>query len=340
MPAQDQPVSGVQAQEPTEEFNARLGAIFDKWERNELPAKEALAQLEAMSREAQADGHAANQGRAELLLGVLQGYRANLDASIRHFERARALFEQAGNRPRAVGCILNLGESYRLQGNFTRARQLFRAASDASREIDDPSTEAIALCNEGQMLLSMDQPESALASLQKAAEVSARIKEEDDREELRCEIDYGLAMAQLRLRDLPGAWASALASREVALKYADQPLLTGVASRGIGEVLTALGSLPAGSDPALSADPDIWFHASTEAFQSIKADGEAARTMYAHALSLSVRGKGMQAARKLQQAMIIFTRLGMSDDAAKAAQAQMKVLSSTREAPPSPPGTS
>ena len=334
MPAQDQVASSVQMQEPTEEFNARLGAIFDKWERNELPAKEALAQFEAMSREAQADGHAANQGRAELLLGVLQGYRANLDASIRHFERARALFEQAGNRPRAVGCILNLGESYRLQGNFTRARQLFRAASDAAREIDDPSTEAIAVCNEGQMLLSMGQPESARARLQKAVEVSARIKEVDDREELQFELYYGLAMAQLRRNQRTEAWASALVSNTVALKYADQPLLMGVSSRGIGEVLTALGGLPEGCDPSLSPDPDVWFHASTDAFQSIKADGEAARTMYAHALSLSARGKGMQAARKLQQAMIIFTRLGMSDDAAKAAQAQMKVLSNTRSAPP------
>jgi tetratricopeptide (TPR) repeat protein len=289
-----------------------------------------------MSREAQADGHAANQGRAELLLGVLQGYRANLDASIRHFERARALFEQAGNRPRAIGCILNLGESYRLQGNFTRARQLFRAASDAAREINDASTESIALCNEGQMLLSMDQPESARASLKKAADVAEKIALEDEREELQCEIEYGMARALLKLNDRDGAWKAALESRRLALKYSDQPLLIGIASRGIGEVLTALGSLPPDSDPDLSSDPDTWFHASTEAFQSIKADGEAARTMYAHALSLSERGKGMQAARKLQQAMIIFTRLGMADDAAKAAQAQMKVLSSARNTPPAP----
>ena len=322
-------------QEPTEEFNARLSAIFDKWERNEIPAKDALAQIEAMSQEAQADGHAANQGRAELLMGVLQGYRANLDASIRHFERARALFEQAGNRPRAIGCILNLGESYRLQGNFTRARQLFRAASDAAREVDDPESESIALCNEGQMLVSMDQPESARASLLRAHEVASRITTTDSREELLCEIDYAMTIALIKLKDLPGAWKSALASREMALRYADQPLLSGLASRAMGEVVTALGTLPADADPALSSEPDTWFHASTEAFQSIKADGEVARTMYAHALSLSARGQGMQAARKLQQAMIIFTRLGMADDAAKAAQAQMKVLTTARATPPS-----
>jgi hypothetical protein len=37
----------------------------------------------------------------------------------------------------------------------------------------------------------------------------------------------------------------------------------------------------------------------------------------------------MTAARKFQQAMLMFTRLGMADDAAKAAQAQMNVIAST-----------
>ncbi|HYO87767.1 MAG TPA: tetratricopeptide repeat protein [Candidatus Limnocylindrales bacterium] len=326
----------AQGQEPSGEFDARLIALFAKWEHNELPARETQAQIEAMSREAQADGHAANQGRAELLLGVLQGYRANLDASIRHFERARALFEQAGNRARAIGCILNLGECYRLQGNFTRARQLFRAASEAAREIRDVDTEAIALCNEGQMLLSMGQPESAHASLTHAAEVAVDIPLQKDREELQCEIQYALAGVLLRMKDVPGAWQHALASRALAQQHRDQPLLTGLANRGMGEVLTALGRLPPGSDPALSPDPDRYFEDSIEAFKAIKADGETARSMYAHAVSLSARGEGAQAARKLQQAMILFTRLGMADDAAKAAQAQMKALSSPSHTPPSP----
>jgi hypothetical protein len=304
-----------------------LTATFARWERGDLPARETQALIEAMGREAQADNHAANQGRAEMLLGVLQGYRANLDASIRHFERARALFEQAGNRRRAIDCILNLGESNRLQGNFGRARQLFRAASDAAREVGDIESEAIALCNEGQMLISMDQPAQAHAQLLGASEAALRIPDTHRREELECEIEYALAAALLRLNDAPGAWRHALASRALAQKYADRPLLAGLAWRGLGEALTALGGLPPDSDPALSADPDRYFLASTEAFQSIKADGEAARSLYAHALSLSARGDQAQAARKLQQAMIIFTRLGMADDAAKAARAQMKALS-------------
>lgn len=320
------PVKGPD-HEPTPEFDSQLVLVFDRWERSELPARDAIARMEAMSREAQADGQAANQGRAELLLGVVQGYRANLDASIRHFERARALFEQAGNRSRALGCVLNLGESYRLQGNFTRARQLFRAASEAAREIGEADTEAIALCNDGLMLLSLDQPENALAVLTKAREIARLITVADDREELECEIEYGLASTHLRLNDAPAAWTHALAARELAGRYPNQPLLAGLANRGLGEVLTALGALPEGSDASLPADADTYFQTSIEAFQSINADGEAARSVFTHALSLAARQQGVSAARKLQQAMIIFTRLGMTDDAAKAAQAQMRVLS-------------
>ena len=56
------------------------------------------------------------------------------------------------------------------------------------------------------------------------------------------------------------------------------------------------------------------------------AEGELAKTMYEHGRSLMRRDKKMPAARKLQQAMVIFTRLGMVDDAAKAAEAQLMVL--------------
>ncbi len=48
--------------------------------------------------------------------------------------------------------------------------------------------------------------------------------------------------------------------------------------------------------------------------------------MLAHARCLAGHGRRTTAARKLQQAMIIFTRLGMTDDAAQAAEAQLQVI--------------
>lgn len=310
--------------EPTPEFNEKCTSILDQWERGDLSFRDASAQLDTLRTEAAEANHPANQGRAELLLGVMQGYRANLDASITHFERARSLFEQAGNRKRAVGAILNLGESYRWKGNFARARQLFRAAYDAADTLGETDTQAIASFNEGQILLSMEQPESARRSIENALDLAGRILRDDQREELSCEIKTALAKVYLLLGDKPKAWTFACDGLNQA-KIIGQPLQLGVAHRVLGEMITELNEA-AVPQANISTDPDEHFRASTEAFQEIKAEGEVAKTMYAHALSLAKRGKGMTGARKMQQAMIIFTRLGMNDDAAKAARAQIDVL--------------
>jgi tetratricopeptide (TPR) repeat protein len=318
-------------QEPTPEFNNRCTELLQRWQSGELPFKDAVQKMELLSREAQDRGLPANHGRAELLLGVMQGYRANLDASIRHFERARVLFEQAGNRRRMMGAILNLGESYRLKGNFSRARQLFRAAYEAAEEIGNPETQANAACNEGLMLLSTDHIESARAMLEKAFNLATQGQNTEQQLSLFCEIHHGLASVYLKTGQIDKAWKHALNALTIA-RGVEQPLMLGFANRAMGEVMSKLGALPTFANPTLSADPDDYYRAASEAFLSIKAEGEVARTMYAQALSLSTRGRGMTAARKLQQAMIIFTRLGMADDAAKAAHAQMNVLATTSSA--------
>ena len=316
--------------DPTPEFYARCESVFGSWQNGDLPYKEAVEQMTALGHEAMVSGHLANQGRAELLLGIIQGYRANLDTSINHFERARELFERAGNRRRAVGCVLNMGESYRLKGHFGRARQLFRSAFESARELGAVDTQTIAACNEGQMLMSMDHVESALVILEQAYDLAGQISERpDQRTEMLCETQAQLALAYLRLKQIDQAWSRALAALKIA-RETKQPLQLGSANRVIGDVLTTVGALPANADPTLSSDPDDYYRESSDAYRSIKAEGEMARTMYRHALSLAARGRGMTAARKLQQAMLIFTRLGMADDAAKAASAQREVLINAR----------
>jgi tetratricopeptide (TPR) repeat protein len=325
--------------EPTPEFEAKIKEIHRRWETGELPFQEALDKMTRLVREAEHAAQPANQGRAELLLGVMQGYRANLDASIRHFERARDLFERAFSRRRAIGAILNLGESYRLKGDFTRARQYFHTAYEGAQMIGALPTQALAACNEGLMLVSMGRPEQAHALLLKAQELIDAIRRQHDNDddleqanELECEIHSALAMLYIQSGDTEHGWVSARHAYQLSQEIG-APLMVGFANRAMGAALTAV-LLEAGTPdstalhvpPPLSGEPDDYFHASSEAFQAIKADGEVARTIYVHALSLQKRGRGMMAARKLQQAMIIFTRLGMADDAAKAARAQMDVL--------------
>ncbi|MBE2269461.1 MAG: hypothetical protein IAE80_14595 [Anaerolinea sp.] len=318
--------------EPTPEFNARCGAVLDAWESGSLPFKDAIEQMTALGQEASRRGSLPDQGRVELLQGIMQGYRANLDASIRHFERARDFFERAGNRRRAIGALLNLGESFRVKGNFTRARTYFRAAYDGSKELGAVETMAIAAYNEGLMLISMTHFDGAKTLLDKALSLLGQFPDDriDQRIELTCEVQASLAELHLKLNHPDEAWQYVLAAHNLAHELR-QPLQLGSAHRALGQVVTMLHDVPEGTYPAISADPDEHFRLATEAFQEIKAEGEVARTMYLHALSLADRNRGMTAARKLQQAMIIFTRLGMADDAAKAAHAQMEVLANTTQ---------
>ncbi len=314
-------------QEVSPEFKEYCSSVLDDWKTGTLPFQEAVARLKEYSLEAVATDHYANQGNTEIILGIMQGYRANLNESIFHFERARELFERAGNRERMTACILNIGETYRLKGNFTRARTFFHAAYETARELGQVSAQVVALTNEGQMLLSMKRLDKARDTLEKACELSGKWEIEtprDVRDQLdnRCEIYYALAAICLREGQFEAAWERAMLSLEAAEKL-QLPIRFGYARRVIAKVISELGKAPV---EGFSSDPDEHFRAASEAFREVKAEGELAKTMFVHGNSLAKRGKQRAAARKLQQAMIIFTRLGMVDDAARAAEAQLELI--------------
>jgi tetratricopeptide (TPR) repeat protein len=307
--------------EPTPEFYARSLEIMNQWQSGELPFEQANAALTAMEQAAVAANHLANQGRIEQILGYVQSYRGNLNVSIHHYERARALYTQVGNKLRIAICDLNIGEVYRYKGDFNRARALYEKCYEASHEIGDIPNQAFALCNRGQMYLSMGQLANARADLEESFRLSHNL-EDDERSSVQCEVHYALTMLHLQNSHIDAAWAAAQAANDIAYQTND-PLQRGFANRAIAEVLTVAGQVPG---DGFSADPDTYFQAASEAFREINVEGEIARTMFAHAKSLARRGRRMTAARKLQLAMIIFTRLGMVDDAAKAAEAQLEVL--------------
>ncbi len=314
-------------QEVSPKFKEYCNNLLDDWKTGELPFQEAVERLKEYSREAVDTDHYANLGNAEIVLGIMQGYRANLNEGIFHFERARELFERAGNRERMTACILNIGETYRLKGNFIRARTFFHSAYEKARELGRISTQVIALTNEGQMLLSMKQLEKARDTLEKARDLSEKWEIDTPRDERdwldnRCEIYYALAVICLREGQLEAAWERAMVALEVAEKL-QLPIRFGYARRVIAKVISELGEAPV---DGFSSDPDEHFRAASEAFREVKAEGELAKTMFVHGNSLAKRGKQRAAARKLQQAMIIFTRLGMVDDAARAAEAQLELL--------------
>jgi tetratricopeptide (TPR) repeat protein len=309
--------------EPTAAFEGRCLAVVNHWQAGSLPFEDASAQLEALKTEAEASTHVANQARAAYLLGYMAHYRGSLDASIHHYEQARRLFESVGNRARVARCDINLGESYRFKGDFNQARRLFRQAREIAAELNVLDTRTVALANGAQIMLTMGQYPAAREAFEEAYQLSQEWPPDSPAlPALLCEIHHGLAVIHLHDGQSQAAWSHAARALEIAQKH-QGPLHVGFANRTAGEVLTLLETPPGDGRPD---DPDVYFHTANESFRGINAEGEVARTLYAHGRSLARRGKRITAARKLQQAMDIFTRLGMIDDAARAAEAQLEVL--------------
>ncbi|MDX2162208.1 MAG: tetratricopeptide repeat protein [bacterium] len=329
------PSSFSQAIDPA--FRERCTQVFEQWTNGTLPFKMAIDTLLHLEGEAAAESHFANQGAAENSLGMVYGYRGDYDNSIRHFARARDLFERANLPQRIVTSVMNIGESYRQKGDFGRARQMFRAAFDQARALGAHDIAANSAANEGDMLLSLAQFDQARERFQSALELADAAPEARSRLQIIAQAHQGLATCHLHDGDPNRAWQHAQHSLAAA-READKNLLLGAAFRTLGEVVTVLGQRPDDSLPDMPAqapqaatneqmgDPDMFFQLSIETFQKMNAEGEIARTTYVQAISLARRGQRTSAARRFQEATRMFTKLGMRDDAKKASQAQMDMI--------------
>lgn len=308
--------------EPTPEFNEHCMSLLRKWRAGDIPFQNAIEQLTQLSKDAEAERHTANWGRAEHILGYMQHYRGNLSTSIMHYDRAYRLFARINNRARMATMDLNQGENYRNKGEFMKARRLYRSAYEAACELEDIGLQAMALTNEGLVLINLREHDAARASLLDAFMLSEQW--DDDNEQLpmlHCEIHHGLATTYLALDDLHLAWEQALMALATA-EITHEPLQIGYANRIVGDVLTAMKI--SHTDDGVSIDD--YYRASIQAFKDINAEGESGRSMYAQGKSFALRGKRLPAAKMFHSAMVIFSRLGMTDDAAKAGEANLSML--------------
>jgi len=318
--------------EPTvdEAFAERFRAIMQEWQAGDVSANSAKMALESMVEEAADDGNPMNQGGVELNIGIIEGYLANFVESARHFESARQQFEAAGAKSRVITCDLNIGEVYRLQGNFSRAQMFFRRAYDEAKALNNPRTMAVALTNEGQMWLSSGSFRKARECLDEAIEIAKTPYPDEDNESIYlsrigvlAEIYHALTQIALTEGNPDAAWLYARQS----YKYGDEtghPMRMGYGNRAIADVITALGQSPA---PEFKDDPDFYYKAALSNFQQVKMEGDVAKTLYSRANSLARRSKKSSAAKLYQRALAIFTKLGMTADAANVADAQMKATS-------------
>lgn len=309
---------------PTPEFEEKCQNLIERWSSGQLPHKEMLKEIAGLTLDAAYRNHGADQGRVEQVIGQVEGQRGNLNVSNLHFERARSFYVYVGNAINAALCDMNIGNNCRDKGDFGRALSLYEKASTAFKAAGDVENEALALGCKGQALLSMGKYEMAYADLKGCLDLASPVSGEGhDRTGLLCEVHHALAQLYLRRQRYGVAWDRAISAYEFSIEHPTAHT-KGFANRAVAEVLTTAGALP--FDRRFVNDPDVYYQAASTAFQDIHAEGEIARTLYMQALSMSRRGRKMAAARKLQHAMIIFTRLGMVHDAAKAAQAQLEVM--------------
>lgn len=315
-------------QEPDPEFNTRCVQLLADWDTNRITVHEMLRRFAALSEEAAASGQPANQGRVEHLLGYIHHYLGNYDTSNEHYEKARRFYSRANNRHRVAVIHMNQGENYRLRSDWQRALELYRIAITIVEDIGDLPTLSYALTNQGLALIQVNLLDQARASLQRAYDLSLEWHDKvyfdavETAYSIRAEVMLGLADIALKR----GTLDEAIHASQEALKNAEaanEPRSRGLAYRMMGNVLTH-GDAPSLAD--IPPNADTCYELSLAAFRQMQAQGEIGLTLAAYAHSLATRGQKQRAVRLYREALIIFTRLGMTYDAARVADAQMKIL--------------
>lgn len=312
--------------DPTPEFQEKCTIIMRAWQAGDLEFEKASANLRNLQQDARDRTYLPDEARAEFIFGFMQGYRSNLTLSEKHFQQAREMYANIGDQARHLSCVLNLGEIARQRGDFGRAHRLFDEAYDTAKTMDDElDTQTIALANKGQALFSVGKSEQAQEALEIAYDLYEQLPEDKQNPSILIEVQQCLALIYLERDDIEKAWFSAKQAFYFA-REANQPLPIGLANRIMAEILTELQEIPVEDRDDFPLDVDSYFQEAMQAFQSLDAEGERARTMFAQAKSLGKRGRQLQAARRLQEATIIFSRLGMVDDATKAAELQSQIF--------------
>lgn len=309
------------------EFRARCNEIINDWQEGKVEFSEAAYRLDRLKKEAHKEGNFAHIGGVELVYGILQAHRGYYDSAIQHFEQARQNFLAGQLHARVNTTILNLGEIYRQKGDFLRARQYFHQAYEGAVKLGTRSIQMNALSNEAQMLISLNGYTKAHELLKKALQIGTEpfISEPDPDHAIRkgilSEIHYVICNLYIQENKPVEAWEHAQEAHRLAQEV-ESHLSIAFATRAIGDVITRLPAAPEGYDE----NPDTYYQIATQLFRDLNSESEIGRTYYAQAQSMVYRKMPQEAARLFEQAIGIFTKLGMTDDVSKATQAKRRVL--------------
>jgi len=307
-------------------FQTELNGIVFQWQTSNLAYNDALAAIEQLRQRTIRENAPVHEGLIENSLGIMEGYRSNLGKSLTHFETSRRIYEVCGARSRIGNASLNIGETNRLRGNFQRARIYFQEAHEIAKQYENLGTQAIALANEAQIWCSLRQYDSAYDLLLKADALCQHPWQADEPERMtrermscECEVHHAFVDVYLYRQNIEDAVKHAQRGLDLAQRVGDAVII-GMANRAMGNALTALYKHDQ------TYNPDDYYRAAINSFNEIKAEGDVGKTLLAQGKSMAERGRKRSAAQLFQRAMEIFTRAGMTNDVAMAAEAQLSVI--------------
>jgi tetratricopeptide (TPR) repeat protein len=311
--------SPLQDPEPTPEFELTCQQLINAWSSGALPIVQALTRLEAMGEQARQENRMAHQGRVEHLLGYIYQDLGDVNTSIQHYDKAQRFYLRLNNAKRLAGVDLNQGENYRDKGDYARALELYQRAYRVADECGEMSIKTFARGNQGWVYLAMKDDLNAQKAFEEAIDLCEHYSVENIESSI-AEFSCGLATVALTQGRYENAWTLGYEGFVMA-QLGREMREIGMTWRVLGDALTML---PAPIDPSMPIVPDSYYKHAIEAFQMINAEAEVARTLLCQAKSLVHRGARAKASTYFREAIVIFTRLGLMNDALQATEAQLK----------------
>lgn len=311
--------SPLQDPEPTADFERTCIELISAWSNGALPLTQALARLKAMGEQAREENRIAHQGRVEHLLGYIYQDLGDVNASIQHYDKAQRFYLRLNNVQRLAAIDLNQGENYRDKGDYARALELYQRAYRVADECGDMTIKTFARGNQGWVFLAMKDEDNAQQAFEEARTLCETHRVEHIESSI-AEFSCGLATVALAQGRYADAWTLGYEGFVMA-QLGKEMREIGMSWRVLGDALTML---PNPIDPSMPTVPDSYYKHATEAFQVINAEAEVARTLLCQAKSLVKRGARAKASTYFREAIVIFTRLGLMNDALQATEAQLK----------------
>jgi DNA-binding CsgD family transcriptional regulator len=211
--------------------------------------------------------------------------------AMREARQACERLSQTVGRPWVGGALYLQAELHRLRGEFVRAEEAYREASQSGRD----SQPGLA-----QLRLAQGKTEAAAA-------VMRRLMDEARDQATRSKLLPAYVEIMLAASDVPAARAGADELAGIAERL-EAPLLRAMAAHATGATLLAEGDGRA----ALTALRDAW-----AAWQGIEAPYEAARVRVLIALACRALGDDDTAEMELDTARWVFGQLGAAPDVAR-----------------------